>query len=228
MNDFPDDALPGSFGDGPANNIDNDIGHLAADLIDGPDDMMGGPGGQQMAPMRPQLTEEEKKERNALLFKIRKIRNSRVGKRKLDAEMMSKTDAMYTDGLTNDELIDLIEDLKYFIGTHEDADAIMLSVHTAVPVIEGVLTSFTPIKAQGFGTIMDPYKNEKVFETIEEISFDFEPKYMSPYQRLGLMMMNTLKQLHEYNKAQEAKVAEQMMTKQATEKIASTLDDLPK
>ena len=225
MNDGFDDALPGGFDESPPNNIDNDISHLGADVIDGMGDPMGG---QMMPQMRPQLSPEEEAERKSLLFKIRRVRNSRVGKRKLDAEMMSKTESMYTDGLTNDELDDLFHDLKYCIGTHEDADAIMLGVHHAASVAEGILTSFTPIKARGFGTLMDPYKNDKVFEVVEEISFDFEPKYVSPYQRLGLMMMNTLKQLHEYNKAAETKLVEELKAKDASKEILDTLNDLPK
>lgn len=221
MNEFADSSNDSGFLDEPQNNIVHDLDHLGADVIDAP------PMDQQMAPMRPQLSEEELEERKSLLFKIRRVRNSRVGKRKLDAEMMSKTESIYTDGLTNDELFELFEDLKYSIGTHEDADLFMLGVQQVAPVVEGILTAFTPIKARGFGIIMDPYQNERVYETIEEISFDYEPKYMSPYQRLGFIMLDGIKKLHAHNSAIEAKVAEQLQAKQACQKVVDTLKDLP-
>ena len=219
MNEFPDVPLPVGLDEGPANNIDNDISHLGSDVISADQ-------AQPAAPMRPQLSPEEENDRRELMLLAKRIRTSKNGKIKLDQDILMKLDPSNLQFLSNDEIEEVVSDAKFEIATHHSASATNMMFMGGAVIVEKALVRFTPVKANGFASVVNPARNAEIEMLLEEMSFDMRPKFVPPHLRLAYAVANALYAVHTVNEAAEEKIAEQMKKEAASKEAQEALDRL--
>mgnify|MGYP000956325627 CR=1 FL=1 len=103
--------------------------------------------------------------------------------------------------MTEQELYDHIKDLKTVAGNKDISGLNKVAVQIGLGAVEGTLTGFTNWRVQGLGNIASPYRNREVSDLVEEMSLDQTDftSYMSPIQRLGLLISGIAYQLHATN-----------------------------